>query len=167
MGSRLQHAVRFSPRPCHRWRSFLLSAFGAKMGKGCHVYSNVKIWAPWNLVIEDEAGIADGVTLYSMAAITVGRRVVISQGRIYVPEPTTMKIRHSDSTPCPLRLAPRPGFARSIRWSWITIGEGAVSAPDRSLPKMYPPGWFALGILAGHSRRGRCGNELDGHHPHL
>jgi len=46
---------RFSPRPCHRWRSFLLSAFGAKMGKGCHVYSNVKIWAPWNLVIEDEA----------------------------------------------------------------------------------------------------------------
>ena len=71
---------RPSPRPCHGWRSFLLSAFGAKMGKGCHVYAKVRIWAPWNLAVEDEAGVADDVILYSMALITIGRRAVISQG---------------------------------------------------------------------------------------
>lgn len=71
---------RPSPRPFHGWRSGLLSLFGAKMGKGCHVYAKVRIWAPWNLVIDDEAGIADEVNLYSMAEIKIGRRAVISQG---------------------------------------------------------------------------------------
>lgn len=50
------------------------------MGRGCHVYAKVRIWAPWNLIVEDEAGIADDVFLYSMAQIHIGRRVVISQG---------------------------------------------------------------------------------------
>lgn len=71
---------RFSPRPFHGWRAFLLRCFGAKLGKGCHVYPGARIWAPWNLVMEDEAGMADGVTCYSMATITLGRRVVVSQG---------------------------------------------------------------------------------------
>lgn len=71
---------RISPRPSHAWRAFLLRSFGAKIGRGTHVYAKVRIWAPWNLVVEDEAGIADDVTLYSMATITIGRRAVISQG---------------------------------------------------------------------------------------
>lgn len=50
------------------------------MGKGVHVYPWVKIWAPWNLVLKDECGIANDVILYSMGRITVGRRAVISQG---------------------------------------------------------------------------------------
>jgi putative colanic acid biosynthesis acetyltransferase WcaF len=71
---------RFSPRPFHRWRSFLLRLFGAKIGKGVHVYPGVKVWAPWNLVIGDETGIADGTTLYSQGEILIGKRSVISQG---------------------------------------------------------------------------------------
>lgn len=71
---------RPSPRPLHRWRSFILRLFGARVGKGVHVYSGVKIWAPWNLEIGDEAGIASGVTLYSQGKISIGRRAVISQG---------------------------------------------------------------------------------------
>jgi putative colanic acid biosynthesis acetyltransferase WcaF len=71
---------RFSPKPFHSWRSFLLRCFGAKVGKGVHVYPRVKIWAPWNLDLADECGIANGVTLYSQGKITVGKRSVISQG---------------------------------------------------------------------------------------
>ncbi|MBC8065064.1 MAG: colanic acid biosynthesis acetyltransferase WcaF [Chlorobia bacterium] len=71
---------RPSPRPFHGWRSGLLSLFGAKMGKGCHVYSKVQIWAPWNLEIHNQAGIGDGVILYSMGLITIGERAVLSQG---------------------------------------------------------------------------------------
>lgn len=50
------------------------------MGKHCHIYPKVKIWAPWNLVVEDEGSAGDDVNLYSMAQISIGRRAVVSQG---------------------------------------------------------------------------------------
>ncbi|WP_411846125.1 putative colanic acid biosynthesis acetyltransferase [Roseibacillus persicicus] len=57
-----------------------MKAFGAKVGRGIHVYPKVRIWAPWNLVIDDEAGIANGAILYSQGLIRIGKRAVISQG---------------------------------------------------------------------------------------
>jgi putative colanic acid biosynthesis acetyltransferase WcaF len=71
---------RFSPRPFHAWRAFLLKLFGAKMGKSCHVYPSVKIWAPWNLEMDDFAGLGDHVDCYSMAKISLGRKTLVSQG---------------------------------------------------------------------------------------
>ena len=71
---------RPSPRSLHAWRSFLLKLFGAKLGKGVHIYPGAKIWAPWNIDIGDYSGIADGVTLYSMDTIKIGKYSVISQG---------------------------------------------------------------------------------------
>lgn len=69
-----------SPRPLHRWRAFLLSIFGAEIGRGCHVYPSAKIWAPWNLKLGNFVGIADGVTLYCMDRIEIGDYAVVSQG---------------------------------------------------------------------------------------
>ena len=69
-----------SPKPFHKWRAFLLRAFGAKVGKGVHVYPGTKIWAPWNLELADECGIASGANLYSQGKIFIGRRSVVSQG---------------------------------------------------------------------------------------
>ena len=54
-----------SPRPFHNWRIFLLKIFGAKIGKHCHIYPKVNIWAPWNLKLGNYIGIADDVKLYS------------------------------------------------------------------------------------------------------
>jgi len=71
---------KLSPKPMHGWRSFILRFFGAKIGKGVHVYPGVKIWAPWNLTLDDECGIGNGVILYSQGKIAIGRRTVISQG---------------------------------------------------------------------------------------
>jgi putative colanic acid biosynthesis acetyltransferase WcaF len=71
---------RYSPKPLFKWRSFVLRLFGAKVGNGVHIYPKVKIWAPWNLILGDECGIANGVILYSQGKITVGARAVISQG---------------------------------------------------------------------------------------
>lgn len=71
---------RYTPRPMHSWRAWLLRAFGATVGKGVHVYPSVKIWAPWNLVLEEECGIGGGAILYSQGLITIGKRGIISQG---------------------------------------------------------------------------------------
>src|SRR4051812_1907241 len=69
---------RPSPRPLHEFRAILLRLFGARIGADCHVYPGAKIWAPWNLRMEDEAGIADGVNLYSVETISFGRRALAS-----------------------------------------------------------------------------------------
>ncbi|MHB8636592.1 MAG: LbetaH domain-containing protein [Fimbriimonadaceae bacterium] len=58
----------------------MLRAFGARMGKGCRVYSTVNVWAPWNLEVGDHAIIGDRVICYSMGTISVGEWAVISQG---------------------------------------------------------------------------------------
>lgn len=89
LGNRLLRALwgavwlllfRPSPRPFHAWRRLLLRLFGAQLGKHVNVYPNVKIWAPWQLIIGNKVGIADGVTLYNMAQITIGDYCVVSQG---------------------------------------------------------------------------------------
>jgi putative colanic acid biosynthesis acetyltransferase WcaF len=71
---------RPSPRPLHRWRAFLLRAFGARIGQGCHVYPAAKVWAPWNLRLGNFVGIGDGANLYSMDIIDIGDYAVVSQG---------------------------------------------------------------------------------------
>lgn len=71
---------RFSPIPLHGWRSFLLRMFGAKVGKAVHVYPKVKIWAPWNLELADQCGVANHAILYSQAKISIGHRSTVSQG---------------------------------------------------------------------------------------
>lgn len=71
---------KYSPKPLHTWRSFILRCFGAKVGKGVHIYPGVKIWAPWNLILADQCGVASGAELYSQGIITIGKRAVISQG---------------------------------------------------------------------------------------
>ena len=71
---------RPSPPPLHGWRGILLRVFGAKVGRGVHVYPGVRIWAPWNLDLADECGVGDGAILYSQGLISLGRRSVVSQG---------------------------------------------------------------------------------------
>ena len=70
---------RMSPRLLHSWRSFLLRAFGATMGAGCHFYPGSKIWAPWNLVCADQVTAADGVEIYNPAPVTFGSHAILSQ----------------------------------------------------------------------------------------
>ena len=70
---------RFSPRPLHGWRSFLLRAFGAKIGPHCHFYPGSKIWAPWNLICADQVTAADGAEIYNPAPIQFGSHAIVSQ----------------------------------------------------------------------------------------
>src|SRR5580698_3047745 len=70
---------KLSPRPLHSWRSFLLRAFGAKMGPNCHFYPRSKVWAPWNLICADQVTAADGAEIYNAAPITLGSHAILSQ----------------------------------------------------------------------------------------
>ncbi len=138
---------RLSPTPVHKWRSFLLRMFGAKVGKGVHVYPGVKIWAPWNLELADECGIADRVILYSQGKITIGRRAVISQG-------AHLCAGTHDYTQPGFPLVTKPIYIGNAAWiaaetfvhPGVTIGEGCVIGA-RSVVNKDMPSWT---ICAGH-----------------
>jgi putative colanic acid biosynthesis acetyltransferase WcaF len=138
---------RFTPRPLHRWRSFLLRCFGAKVGRGVHIYPGVRIWAPWNLELADECGIGNGVILYSQGKITIGFRTVISQG-------SHLCAGSHDYTQAGFPLITAPIQIEKSVWiaaevfihPGITIGEGCVIGA-RSVVTKDMPEWT---VCAGH-----------------
>lgn len=69
-----------SPIPFHSWRRLLVRLFGGRVGQNVAIYPSVKIWAPWNLEIADDATIGGGCELYSVDVISIGEGVIISQG---------------------------------------------------------------------------------------
>lgn len=138
---------RFSPKPLHGWRSFLLCCFGAKVGKGVHVYPGVKIWAPWNLDLADECGVSNGVILYSQGKISIGYRAVISQGA-HICAGT------HDYTKSGFPLVTMPIVIGAHSWiateafihPGIIIGEGCVVGA-RAVVTKDMPAWM---VCAGH-----------------
>ncbi|AGY58401.1 WcaF family extracellular polysaccharide biosynthesis acetyltransferase [Gloeobacter kilaueensis] len=143
-------AFRFSPRPLHAWRAFVLRCFGAKLGRGCHIYPGVKIWAPWNLECGDYVGIADGVTLYNQDRIAIGSRATISQGSHLCTG------THDYTRPhFPLRTAPIAVgdcawiCAEVFIHPGVRVGEGTVVGA-RAVVTADLPAWT---VCAGHPCR--------------
>lgn len=138
---------RFSPRPLHSWRSFLLRCFGARVGKGVHVYPGVKIWAPWNLHIGSETGIAGGVTLYSQGKIFIGSRVVISQGAHLVAGTHDYTHPGFPLITKPISIGDHVWVAaEAFIHPGVIIEEGAVIGA-RSVVSRNMPAWM---VCAGH-----------------
>jgi len=68
------------PRVFSPWRSLLLRAFGARIGRGVKVCGRVKVLMPWNLELGDFAVLAERVDVYNFAQVTIGAQSCISQG---------------------------------------------------------------------------------------
>jgi putative colanic acid biosynthesis acetyltransferase WcaF len=135
------------PAPFHGTRAAILKIFGAKIGKGSHVYPGVKIWAPWNLEVGEEAGIANGVILYTQGRIVIGKRAVVSQGS------------HLCSGTHDYEKAGMPLICKPITigdYAWVTtevfihpgvtVGDGAVIGA-RSVVNRDVPEWT---VCSGH-----------------
>jgi putative colanic acid biosynthesis acetyltransferase WcaF len=141
---------RTSPRPLHGWRRFLLRLFGANVGRGAHIYPAAVIWAPWNLQIGEQCGVANGAILYSQAKITLGVRSVISQGVHLCTGTHDFSVRG-------MPLVTRPIVVEAEVWlaaecfvlPGVTIGEGAVVGA-RSVVTRDLPSWM---VCAGHPCR--------------
>jgi putative colanic acid biosynthesis acetyltransferase WcaF len=138
---------RLSPKPFHKWRSFVLRCFGAKVGKGVHVYPGVKIWAPWNLTLADGCGVANGAILYSQGKISIGKTAVISQGA-HICAGT------HDYTKIGFPLITKPIIIGAQAWvaaeafihPGVVVGDGAVIGA-RSVVTKDMPEWM---ICTGH-----------------
>ena len=138
---------KFSPRPFHSWRAFLLRIFGATIGKGAHVYPGVKVWAPWNLEIGEESGVASGVNLYNQGKITIGYRAVISQGSHLVAGTHDYTQPGFPLITKPINIGDQVWIAAdSFIHPGVTIGNGCVIGA-RSVVSKNMPEWM---VCSGH-----------------
>jgi putative colanic acid biosynthesis acetyltransferase WcaF len=133
-------------RPMHAWRSLLLRAFGARLGKRCHIYPAAVIWAPWNLECGDDVGIADGAEIYNTSTITIGDGAVISQGAYlcgasHDPDDPSFPLLSS-----PIVVKRRAWVAsRAIVMMGLTLGEGCVVGAGSVVTKNIPAGAICAG----------------------
>lgn len=138
---------RWSPKPFHGWRILLLRIFGGKIEKGVHIYPGVKIWAPWNLEVGEQSGIANGVNLYSQGKIKIGKRVVISQGAHLVAGTHDYNLPGFPLLTMPIIIKDHVWLAaESFVHPGITIEEGAVIGA-RSVVNKNMPAWM---VCSGH-----------------
>ncbi len=143
-------AFRPSPRPFHSWRAFLLRCFGADLGHACHVYPSAKIWAPWNLEMDDESSLGDNVNCYSMGKVSLGARAIVSQG-------THLCTGTHDYQSKDFRLYTKPITIGAGAWvcaeafihPGVNIGEGCVIGA-RSVVSKDMPEWM---VCSGHPCR--------------
>ncbi len=69
----------FGSRLFKKWRVLVLKCFGAKIEWSSHIYSSVKIWAPWNIEIGAYSSLGPQVDCYNQGKISIGDNTVISQ----------------------------------------------------------------------------------------
>lgn len=69
---------KLSPRIAFGYRNAILRLYGAKIGKGVHIYSSAQIWFPWNLEIDDWSAIGEDALIYNLGKIKIGKQVTIS-----------------------------------------------------------------------------------------
>ena len=118
---------RFSPRMCHFWRGYLLRCFGANVSKTAKVYSSVRVWAPWNLTIEDGVIVGDRVDCYCVAPIFIGKRSVVSQDSCLCAATHDHKSESFDLIPKPIVIESGAWVAaRAFIGPGVTVSERAV-----------------------------------------
>lgn len=137
---------RLSPRPFWTWRQILLRVFGAKIGRGAHIYPTARITMPWNITIGEDAAVGDRAILYALGKITLGARSTVSQG-------AHLCAGTHDITDPARRLLTPPIVIESDAWVCadafvgpnVVIGRGAILGARAVAMKDLAPGMIAVG----------------------
>lgn len=127
------------------WRAFILRCFGAKIGKNCKIRPSAKIWAPWNLTLEDYVCIGPNATLYCVDKISLATKVCISQGAYLCTASHNISQQGQPLITAPITIAPFAWIAAEAFVNMgVTVGEGAVVGARAVLFKDVEP-WTVVG----------------------
>ena len=138
--------IRFTPRPMHAWRAFVLRRCGASLGAGCHIYAKAQIWAPWNLECEEDACIGDDAEIYNVAPIFLGKGAIVSQGAYLCAASHDFRDQSFPLVAAPIRIEAGAWVAaRAIVLMGVTIGKDCVIGAGSVVTKSMPPGAICAG----------------------
>jgi putative colanic acid biosynthesis acetyltransferase WcaF len=120
---------RPSPRPFHAWRGLILRLFGAQLGPNTHIYPKAQIWAPWNLICDEAAAIADGAIIYNPKPIRLGVHAIVSQDAYLCGATHDYEDPGFPLISSPITLGNYSWIcARATVQPGVTVGDGAVLA---------------------------------------
>ena len=130
---------RPTPRMFHLWRCFLLRLFGATIGKGAHPYPSARIWAPWNLVMEDDSCLSEHVDCYCVDKIHLGKRTTVSQYSFLCTASHDYQRRDMPLITAPIRIEDDAWVTSDVFVGpGVIIGEGAVVGARSTITKDVP-----------------------------
>lgn len=138
---------RWSPRILFGWRRFLLRTFGATIGKNARISPSVKVWAPWNLTVGDEAAIAHDVDCYCVDRLRIGHHATVSQYAFLCTASHDIRDPHMKLISAPIEVADQAWVCAGVFVGMgLTIGQGAVTGAMSVVTKSVEP-WT---IVAGN-----------------
>lgn len=147
-------------------RAGLLRAFGAKIGMGAVIRANVNISHPWRLTLGDHVWIGEDVGILSLAQVSIGSNVCISQ-RAYLCT-GSHDFRRED-----FALKVEPITVGDGSWiaamcfivPGVEIGPGSVVAAGSVVCKNLPAGSFVRGnpgvVVEVRDRKSEVGEAED------
>ena len=129
-----QPVFRWSPRAFNDYRNFLLRCFGAKIGRGVRIDPTTRIFAPWELTIEDDVTIERDVNVDNIGPITIGSNSIISRNTQLCAASHDF---HQHSMPlvrCPIQVGSNVWIGSdAFVGPGVAVGESAVVGPRASV----------------------------------
>ena len=136
LGNRIMRAIwnvtwavlaSWTPPQMSFWRRFLLKLFGARLGESSDVRGSAKVWYPPHLHLADRALLAERVTCYNMAPISLGRGALVSQGAHLCAGTHDISSAAFQLIARPITIGPQAWIAaEAFVGPGVEVGEGAV-----------------------------------------
>ena len=137
---------RPTPRSFHHWRCLLLRLFGARLGKAVHPYPSARIWAPWNLEMDDHSCLSEWVDCYCVDKIRIGAHTTVSQYSFLCTASHDYESPGMPLVSAPITLGDRVWITADVFVGpGVTIGDGAVVTARSSVFSDIPAWMVARG----------------------
>lgn len=138
--------IRPFPRNIFRkWNIFLLNLFGAKINYKANIYSSAKIYAPWNLEMEEYSCLAPEVDCYNVDKVTLGAFSTVSQKSYLCTASHDITKSDNQLVTAPIEIKSQSWIAAdAFIGMGVTVGEGAVVGARACVYKDVSP-WTVVG----------------------
>jgi putative colanic acid biosynthesis acetyltransferase WcaF len=128
-----------------QWKLMLLRLFGAKVHKTAHVYSSVRVYAPWNLEMHEYSCLAPEVDCYNVDKIIIGAHSTVSQKSYLCTASHDITKRANPLITAPIIIEDQSWIGADVFIGMgVTIGEGAVVGARACVFKNIEP-WTVVG----------------------
>jgi len=142
----------FRPTPTllHAWRAWLLRAFGARIGRGVKVFPSTRVWAPWQLTMDEFSTLSPDVDCYCVAPVKIVSHATVSQYAFLCTATHDVTDPHMRLVTAAITVGDQAWVcAGAYVGPGVTIGQGGGVGARAVVTKDVPP-WM---IVAGSPAR--------------